>query len=71
MTTYLIFFGGVIVGIFIGLFFKSLATKGTIKIDRHNPEKDIYRLEIDQLENLHKLKQITLKIDPNADLSQS
>ncbi len=45
-------------------------TDGTIKIDRSNPEKDVYRLEIDDLDNLSKKKRVILKIDPNADLSQ-
>lgn len=44
--------------------------EGTLKIDRTNPEKDIYRLDIDDLDNLATKKRIVLNIDPNADLSQ-
>ena len=63
------------VGLFAGLVLMYLinrlnTTNGTLKIDKSNPEKDLYRFEIDQIENVHKKKRITLKIDPNADLSQ-
>lgn len=43
---------------------------GVIKIDHTNPDKDIYRLELKELDNLPKQKYIVLKVDNNADLSQ-
>lgn len=43
---------------------------GTLKIDRSDPEKDIYRIDINDLDKLSKKKLIILKIDNNADLSQ-
>lgn len=43
---------------------------GTLKIDRTNPDKDVYRIELDSLDKLPNKKRIVLKIDPNADLSQ-
>ena len=44
---------------------------GTLKIDRTNPEKDIYRFDIKgDLVMLPKKKQIVMDIDPNADLTQ-
>ena len=44
---------------------------GTFNIDTHNPEKDIYRLDLDgDLDNLQKKKIIVLSINPKADLSQ-
>ena len=45
-------------------------TTGTLKIDQSNPEKDVYRLEIDNLDTVAKKKHIYLKVDPKADLSQ-
>lgn len=47
-----------------------LFTEGTLKIDSSNPDKDVYRFEIDHLDNISNKKRIVLKIDPNADLSQ-
>lgn len=43
---------------------------GTLKIDHSNPEKDVYRLEIDDLESLSKKHKIVLKVDSRANLSQ-
>lgn len=43
---------------------------GVLRIDHSNPEKDVYRLEIDKLDSLSSKKKIVLKIDNNADLSQ-
>jgi len=42
---------------------------GTLRIDHSNPEKDIYRFEIDKFEDLSKKKRVLLHIDNNADLS--
>lgn len=44
---------------------------GTLRIDHSNPEKDIYRLEVEHMEDLSNHKQIVLDVDDNADLSQS
>lgn len=45
-------------------------TDGTLKIDTSNPDKDVYRIEIDRLDRLTKKRRIILKVDPKADLSQ-
>lgn len=60
---------GVATSVIINLiFFKR--TYGMLRIDRSNPEKDLYLIEIDDLEQLTKRKRITLKVDNHADLSQ-
>lgn len=62
---------GVVVGVIVTLIFQLiLPTSGTLRIDHSNPEKDIYRFEINDLDKLNKKKRVTLKIDHNADLSQ-
>lgn len=47
-----------------------LKPHGTLRIDHSNPEKDVYRFEINNLDSLDKKKRIVLKIDHHADLSQ-
>ena len=42
---------------------------GTLRIDHSNPDKDVYRFEINDLDGIRRKKRITLKIDHNADLS--
>lgn len=46
-------------------------TCGTLKIDHSNPEKDVYRFDVDDLDSLAKKKRIVLKVDNNADLSHN
>lgn len=38
---------------------------GILRIDQSNPEKDIYRLEIDNLDILPRKKKIVLKVKKN------
>ena len=44
---------------------------GILRIDHSNPEKDVYRFDIDDIDSLSNKKRIVLKIDNNADLSQN
>ena len=67
---YLIFIGGVLLGIVIGIIIRNCFSKGTIIIDRSDPRKDMYRLDINHLANLHKCKRVLLKIDTKTNLSQ-
>ena len=43
---------------------------GVLRIDRSNPDKDVYRLEIDKIDDISKKKRVVLKVDNHADLSQ-
>lgn len=63
--------GGFAVGvIFTAIIYRISSSSGTLKIDHSNPEKDVYRFEIDDLDSLSKKKSILMKIDNHADLSQ-
>ena len=62
---------GVAVGVTITLVVIAIKSSlGKLLIDRSNPNKDVYRIDIGHIENLHKKKYVWLKVDPNADLSQ-
>lgn len=59
-----------ILGMFVDYIFSSKdTTNGVLRIDHSSEEKDIYRFEINDLENLNKKNKIVLKIDHYADLS--
>lgn len=59
------------VGVFIGsIIHYAFGSSGTLRIDHRNPEKDVYRIEIDNLDNLAKKRRVVLKVDNHADLSQ-
>ena len=64
-------FLGVLLGISTNTYIKSGAdTDGTLQVDTSSPEKDIYRLQLNSnLENLAEKAKVTLKVDPNANLS--
>ena len=71
MLDVLLFLVGVIVGVLITWIIYRLKTiHGILKIDTSNIEQDIYRICIDDLDNLSKKKRVVLKVDPNATLSQ-
>lgn len=59
-----------IFGLIMGIVFTKFRSSGTLRIDHSNLEKDIYRLDINDLDGLDKKKYIVLMIDHHADLSQ-
>lgn len=68
---YLWFLLGVIFGsIAVCFLYFKRTESGTLRIDQSDPEKDVYRLDIKNLDDLSKKKRIVLKVDPYADLSQ-
>lgn len=68
---YLIFAGGFIMGLVISsILYHVRSASGTLRIDRTNPQKDVYRIDIDDLDSLSKKKRALLKVDSNANLSQ-
>ena len=72
LTYILVAIAGVLVGIIGSYVFQVVQTAyGTLRIDRTDPEKDLYRIDIDgNFDNISKEKRIILKVDNNADLSQ-
>lgn len=58
------------VNIAVNLIFFYRKPSGTLRIDHSNPEKDIYRIDIDNLDELSNKKEIILKVDNDAHLSQ-
>lgn len=69
---YLLILIGLLVGSIVSniIFFIHYRKAGTLRIDHSDPAKDVYRIEIDDLDGLSKKKHIILKVDNNADLSQ-
>ena len=63
MINFVIGFIGLIVGIIIGsLLANSKTVMGSLIIDDTDENKDVYRIEIDNLDVLPKKKQILLKV---------
>lgn len=66
----------ILIGAFISsaitniIFFVKFRGVGTIRIDHSDPNKDVYRIDVGDLDKLSKRKRIVLSVDNNADLSQ-
>lgn len=61
---------GLVSGVLITRLMYGISPSGTLKIDHSNPDKDMYRFEISDLDSLSKKKHVVLKVDNHADLSQ-
>ena len=67
---WVVFIVGILIGMVIAtVIYNVCKTAGVLKIDHTSPDKDIYRIEIDDLSKLDHESRIILKIDHNADLS--
>lgn len=61
--------GAAIATLFCLICFYGRLAGGVLRIDHSNPEKDVYRFEINDLDKLNKKRRIVLKIDHKANLS--
>ena len=63
MISFIIGFGGFLIGMVVGLLIANSKTvMGSLIIDDTDENKDVYRIEIDNLDVLPKKKQILLKV---------
>lgn len=60
--------GLIIGGLIVLIFHHRIAASGELLIDHTDPEKDIYRINVNNLDDLSKKKQVILKVDNNARL---
>lgn len=70
MNYAILFIVCILINIVINLIFFNRKPSGTLRIDHSNPEKDIYRFEIDDFDALSRKTKITIKVDNNAHISQ-
>lgn len=61
--------GGLVGSIMYMIMQKLFVAHGTLRIDHSDPEKDIYRIEINNLDELNRKSYVELEIDHHADLS--
>ena len=71
-TYILVAMAGITIGMFVSyMLLIGKTAYGTLRIDHTNPEKDLYRIDIDgNFDNISKEKRIVLKVDNDANLSQ-
>ena len=56
--------------IFYRFIWLRLRKAGTLLIDRSNPEKDIFRFDVDNFDNLNKKKWVVLRVNGTANLTR-
>ena len=61
---------GVVVGIVISIVWSRTHVCGTIEVDCSDPDKDVYRLVVDDLKSLTKKRWIVFKVNRNAHFSR-
>ena len=67
---YFVFILGLIIGgIIVRILDIRQTSTGTLLIDHSNPEKDIYQININNLDDLSKKKRVVLKVDNYATLT--
>ena len=61
---------GVVVGVVISIVWSRAHACGTIEVDCSDPDKDVYRLVVDDLKCLTKKRWIVFKVNRNAHFSR-
>ena len=61
---------GVVVGVVISIVWPRAHACGTIEVDCSDPDKDVYRLVINDLKSLTKKRWIVFKVNRNAHFSR-
>ena len=67
---WLMFIFGVIIGGLLACLFSLRMLVGTLKIDHDNPEKDVYRFEVRDIDALAKRKYVLLQVESDSHFSQ-
>lgn len=71
MTTVIIFVCGALAGILLTTFCLGVkSATGVLRVDNSNPERTLYRFEIDELDVLDKKTLVIMKVDHSTNLSQ-
>ena len=61
---------GLIVGSLVVLiYYRCVTISGVLPIDHSDPDKDIYQINLNSLDDLAKKKRVVLKVDNNAKLN--
>ena len=61
---------GVVIGIVISIIWSRMHVSGPIEVDCSDPDKDVYRLVVNDLKSLTKKNRIIFKVNRNAHFSR-
>ena len=69
-TLFLLAVGSIFGSVLSNFIFRRKTEFGVLRIDMSDPQKDVYKLEISDLDSLPKKKKVLLKITTSATFSQ-
>ena len=69
MEYFMLVLGLIIGSLVVLIYYRCITTSGVLKIDHSDPDKDIYQINLDSLDDLAKKKRVVLKVDNNAKLN--
>lgn len=61
--------GLIIGGLVVLIYYRCVTISGVLQIDHSDPDKDIYQINLNSLDDLAKKKRVVLKVDNNAKLN--
>lgn len=69
MEYFMLVLGLIIGSLVILIYYRCITISGVLQIDHSNPDKDIYQINLNSLDDLAKKKRVVLKVDNNAKLN--
>lgn len=69
MEYFMLALGLIIGSLVVLIYYRCVTISGVLRIDHSDPDKDIYQINLNSLDDLAKKKRVVLKVDNNAKLN--
>ena len=69
MEYFMLVLGLIIGSLVVLIYYRCVTISGVLQIDHSDPDKDIYQINLNSLDDLAKKKRVVLKVDNNAKLN--
>lgn len=69
MEYFMLALGLIIGSLVVLIYYRCVTISGVLQIDHSDPDKDIYQINLNSLDDLAKKKRVVLKVDNNAKLN--
>ena len=69
MEYFMLALGLIIGSLVVLIYYRCVTISGILRIDHSDPDKDIYQINLNSLDDLAKKKRVVLKVDNNAKLN--
>ena len=69
MEYFMLVIGLIIGSLVVLIYYRCVTISGVLRIDHSDPDKDIYQINLNSLDDLAKKKRVVLHVDNNAKLN--